>query len=204
MKQILFSVFLPVTLILVLFSCQEDEYCTLPLISKVNIGFYSLQDNEMNSKTFQWFSATGLSADSVYYDSLTNSSLISMPLSNSVDTVFFIFTFVELVKDTIELPGKKADYKENYVFRTNLSRFLTTSKEIVDVNADSIVTDTVTSIDTLRFIYTRQLSFISYACGFTNNYSLKELTTSRNRIDSTSIINSFISTTNEENVQILF
>jgi hypothetical protein len=204
MKPICGSLYIVLSGIVLMFSCKEDDYCTLPLIAEVNIGFYTLEDDELTNKQIYRFSAIGTSADTFYYDSLANASQIALPLSNTKDTTEYIFTFTEVEYYTIEIPDKSALFSRNEKPTRRSSQGIAIHSDWMELSADSIVTDTVTTIDTLQFIYVRQLFFLSYACGYINNYSIQELISSENRIDSIAVINSYITTSDEENVQILF
>jgi hypothetical protein len=207
MKQglsFLISVLSISVLLLSCLSCKEDDFCTLPTTSMVNINFYSLQGDQMTTKSIYKFSARGNQLDSFYYDSLSNASKISLPLSNAYDTSTFTLTFIEIVSDTIEIGSTGTNYSQRTSEGATIIKMIDVTSTFVQDNADSIVLDTVTYIDTVQFIYDRQLYFISYACGFSYNYHLLEMTFTNNRIDSISITNSFISTFDDENLQILF
>jgi hypothetical protein len=68
----------------------------------------------------------------------------------------------------------------------------------------TLVSDTTEFADTVCFRYTRILSLLSYNCGFMYDYKLLNIESTRNIIDSVAIIKSSITTTNEENLRILF
>jgi hypothetical protein len=205
MKQRCFFISI-LSLFSILLSCTSEDFCTLPMTSLVNAGFYSFMGNEVKPLTVYKFSARGNQSDSFYYDSLSNASKISFPLSNEVDTSVFVFTFIEIMEDTIEIAEKVDNNWKDYTFGncSFTSEMLACPSTFKLTYADSIVHDTVTTIDTIQLSYIRQLYFISYACGFSYNYKLLGLTYTNNRIDSVSIVNSLISTFDEENIHILF
>jgi hypothetical protein len=71
----------------------------------------------------------------------------------------------------------------------------------------TLVLDTITTLyseDTLHFYFSRELTYLSPACGFMYNYYLNEIQHTHNLIDSVLIINPYVSTLDEENIKILF
>lgn len=60
-------------------------------------------------------------------------------------------------------------------------------------------------IDTITFVYERQLKFISNACGYSYDYLLKEVLSTRRNLDSVRIFNNAVTTkAGTENVKIYF
>ena len=69
------------------------------------------------------------------------------------------------------------------------------------VQTDSLIT----TPDTLTFLYSRRLQFLSNACGYTYFFSLRNIRTTRNSIDSVVITNPEVSTNaNVEHVRLYF
>lgn len=63
----------------------------------------------------------------------------------------------------------------------------------------------ITPIDTLTFIYTRKLNFVSNACGYNYLYNLTQVFCTRHNIDSVAINNSAVTTkAGIEHVKIFF
>lgn len=69
------------------------------------------------------------------------------------------------------------------------------------IRADS----SVARQDTLTFLYSRRLQFLSNACGYTYFFSIRDIRTTRNSIDSVIITNPEVSTNaNVEHVRLYF
>ena len=87
-----------------------------------------------------------------------------------------------------------------------LSKFGLVLSPLRDTSKWSIQPDSSFSpIDTLTFIYERKLKFISNACGYSHEYTLKDVLFTRRNLDSVRILNSAVTTkAGIENVKIYF
>jgi hypothetical protein len=92
MKQIRWFLVAAFGVIALVFSCQEEEYCTLPLVSRVNIGFYGMQEGELVPKPVNKFWSAGLGQDSVINGDSTDVDKLVLELSDSQDSCTFVFT----------------------------------------------------------------------------------------------------------------
>lgn len=100
----------------------------------------------------------------------------------------------------IDTVGITANGVEASTFTTLLSTIADSAR--VYIWPDSVVT---TPMDTVTFYYQRNLQFISTACGYTYFYSLTDVRTTTNNIDSVVIINTEVNTdANAEHVKIFF
>jgi hypothetical protein len=150
--------------IFTLFSCMSEEYCTKDLQAEMNIGFYSLEENDA-AVSFSILNVYGYQNDSLINADTTSVSKINLPLSNSSDTSTFIFTWTVV------------DYSQ-----TDSTGFIT---------------------DTLNIYYSRELNFVSTACGFMYNYRLNNFNYTNHIIDSIIFANTLVSNFDEEHLQIL-
>jgi hypothetical protein len=173
MRQIPRFLFLLIAGFLFVLACTEEEYCTLPTNSQVNVGFYKMQGDTLETFSVYSIRARGNNIDSLLNPGDTSSiSKLTLPLSNQSDSCQFIFT-MDRVIDTLDI--------------------------------NSRVYQTITLTDTLLFIYTRQLTYLSPACGFIYHYKLLDVNYSNNYIDSIIVANSTIAPLDDENhIQILF
>jgi hypothetical protein len=188
-----------------LYSCTPEDYCTETMVSKVNAGFYTVDDEETKKMSFYNFLARGYQLDSILNSDTTGVTGIILPLSNLTDSCSFIFTYT-LIIDTITT---------RMVLDTIIS--LGTVPDSVSIIAkDSLyllsLPDTLTNqtqlrtrklADTIQFFYTRELIYISPACGFMYNYRINNIVHTHNLIDRILIVNPYISILEEENIQIM-
>lgn len=206
MKHRLSYLYFILPAIVVLYSCAQEEYCAESVESTMNIGFYSMHDEEMVDTSFYKFWARGYQQDSLINSDTTSISGVLLPLSNSEDSCTFIFSYT-IILDTIT----------TYIILDTLISLGTVPDSLSIIAKDSLILlslpDTLTSStqlithnlkDTLRFYYTRQLLYLSPACGFMYNYNLHGVSFTHNCIDTVLITKPYISTLNEENVQILY
>ena len=59
-----------------------------------------------------------------------------------------------------------------------------------------------TEIDTIRFLYTRELHLLSMECGFATYYYIERVDNTANAIDSIIVVNKKVTTGDDENIQI--
>ncbi len=194
----------------ILFSCVQEEYCGQSVESKVNIGFYSRHGEVTVDTSFYKFWVRGYQQDSLINSDTTSVSVVSLPLSNSTDSCKFILSYqiilrtdtTHIIFDTIYSLGIIPDSvsiiaKDSLYFASILS-------SLPDTLSSNIQFITKDLTDTLCIYYTRELNYISPACGFMYNYVLKNFTFTRNGIDEVLITNPYVSTLDEENIQILY
>ena len=86
------------------------------------------------------------------------------------------------------------------------SQFSIVLSSLHDTTRWAIQSDSaITPIDTLTFIYTRKLNFVSNACGYNYLYDLIQVLSTRHNIDSVAINNSAVTTkAGIEHVKIFF
>jgi hypothetical protein len=194
----------------IMYSCQKDDFCTLPVTASVHVGFYRMQNNKMVKESIYKFTALGVEHDSIINADSTDVSAIILPLSNIEDSCMFVFKYV-IITDTIFTYQLISDSISIY----DTLSVIQPDTTLTQAQKDSLfaLPATLTSniqivkaklTDTLQFYYTRQLTLVSTACGFMYNYDLHKIDFTRNNIDTVLITNSYISTLNEENVKILF
>lgn len=100
------------------------------------------------------------------------------------------------------------DAQANYIFGgiKRISQFNVTLSEVSDSCRWILRTDSAVAIqDTLSFYYQRQLHFISNACGYSYNYQLNRVTTTRHSIDSSVVLKAEVTTNaSGNNLRLIF
>ncbi len=87
------------------------------------------------------------------------------------------------------LPMSGGTMQYYYGGQTRIAQFGLSLSQVADSSSWIIRPDSAFALqDTLTIFYDRQLRFLSNACGYTNFYNLKRVSTTRNAIDS-AIIN---------------
>lgn len=100
----------------------------------------------------------------------------------------------------VDTPAIMADGIEASTFTTLLSTIADSAR--VYIWPDSVAT---TPKDTLTFYYERKLEYISASCGYTYFYSISDVKTTNNNIDSVVIVNREVNTdANAEHVKIFY
>jgi hypothetical protein len=87
----------------VFFSCSKEEYCSVPVVAYMKIGFYSLKNGVPADTSVHRFTAYGVTSDSLLMDSASNVKSIELPLANNSDSSRFVFIF------TVEIPAEPPD-----------------------------------------------------------------------------------------------
>lgn len=78
---------------LLFFSCESEKICEQSTVSKLNAGFYLVQDSIPEAASVDSFTVYGIGrADSLIYDQANSVSSFVLPLSHSVDTTGFVLT----------------------------------------------------------------------------------------------------------------
>ncbi len=193
------------------YSCTQNEICTQTMLSEVHVGFYGIvveeddDEDEMERRSVYMLHATGEGLDSLINADTTGVSAIDLQLSEQSDSCAFLFRF-SIVVDTIITYLVRDTIIENGSVPDSIS-IITTDSLLMYSFPDTLSTKTqyitVDVSDTLRFYYTRELTFVSTPCGFMYNYRLSDIKYTHNYIDTIFIIDPYISTLDDENIQIL-
>lgn len=100
------------------------------------------------------------------------------------------------------------DSKTPYIFGgvKRLSSFPVSLSEVSDSCQWVLRPDSASSVaDTINFFYTRNLHFISNACGYTYFFHVDRVTTTRNAIDSAILVKADVSTDNtSEHLRLIY
>jgi len=174
-------------LLLILFSCfsllmaacnQETQPCGQPKLVSVSIGCF-----------YDTIGAIPTASGSVIYD------------TGTVDTFLPNAIWGYVNNNGAAIPYTQGPPNVN-TFSIFLSSVSDTCKWFVNPDSSSTLSQT----DTLTFIYTRQLHFLSNACGYTYYYALSHVAhASDTAIDSVVIADgSVTSNVNTENIKIYF
>ncbi|MES2479277.1 MAG: DUF6452 family protein [Bacteroidota bacterium] len=117
--------------------------------------------------------------------------------NNYIDTALPNANFVSLDIDSARFWYWGADA---------LSKFDLVLSPLRDTSLWTLQADSSFSpIDTITFIYERKLKFISNACGYSHDYTLKEVRSTNRNLDSVRIVNHAVTTkAGTENVKIYF
>lgn len=188
-----------------LYSCTQNEICTKTMLSEVHVGFYGVEDDELVKRTIYIFRATGEGLDSLINADTTGVTEVDLQLSEQRDSCVFLFNY-SIVVDTMITYIVRDTIIENGSVPDSISIITTDSLLMYtfpDTLSAKVQYKTVEVSDTLKFYYARELSFVSTPCGFIYNYRLSDIKYTHNYIDTVFIIDPYISTLDDENIQIL-
>ncbi len=80
-------------IVIVFFSCAKEQYCIGDVVAYLNAGFYTWDGGELVEKTIDTITVSGISFDSLIYDSEIDIESVELPLSNIYDTSIFMLKF---------------------------------------------------------------------------------------------------------------
>jgi len=153
-------IFLSIGLPLSFPSCSKENLCLFDTIAYMKISFYSLDEDEGEfvETPVDTFSAAGVLPGSLIY-----------------------FYNAKTRLSDISLPLSNLSDTTRYIFSFNSEQmFIDTLTDDTTFTYDPI-------LDTIDFVYLRQLYMITPVCGFGYNYELEEVFSTDNFVDSTRI-----------------